>query len=782
MLLLSLMASAAAARAASPVTHAPSIGIGKSTSTPETGNGSSSGGSASSSDAKTFQNYVKGVKKADIIYGPEDGNLVHDPEKITTAPSGLDVSDFIAHAVFGNPYKPTSDIGFDYGMTFRLQGTTTFRVIITSNDNWYLTAGNGDPLQKGTFDNMDTSKGGSNTMDLVVVGDDGYLGVNGEFITKLDLSSITGKGDVAVATAFFTNNFQDGATTTYKDFTVWSVSAGSTSGNGSAGNGGNASGNSSTGNGGNASGNSSTGNSSTGNGSAGNGSATTEGEYTSPTYGYTLTYDDSVWQKSTETSDKSGDYFELTNGTSTFSLQGFDSTEDVDSCVPDQLAYYKSNSNYSKVSIAKDTNGDDMQGTTNAGGGWGLIWVTYTDDSGKSQDYSIYVECRSIVKGKSLLQITQIVPFDDYNDQIQARVDILKGLDISGSGNAGNGGNASGNASNASGNSSGNASGNSSGNASGNGTPAATGGYTSPQFGYTIDYDDSWTASDQQSNENGDYVRLTNGVSTVDFSGFKYTGAPTDCLSAEFDYFNTTDGYSDVAIAKDADGKDLTGTVEGGAYEVMTFTYKSSDGTTTDYAAYVECRTIEDGVSMLRIDQFVEQDKYNDQIDAVTSLLDTLTINGASAGGNGGNASAGNSSNSSAGNGGNSSSGNGGNASSGNGVSASSISFLLDDPDGSTVGLVKILTDAKDASKSDVRISATDLPSGSIAMIHKGTCDSFTATPAYYLNALDDSGASNTVVKASLSKLATGGYVVAIHDSLDTLDTAIACGEIKGQG
>jgi hypothetical protein len=337
MLMLSLMASSAAARAASPVTHAPSIGIGKSTSTPETGNGSSStGGSSSSSDAKTFQNYVKGVKKTDILYGPEDGDLVHDPDKITEAPAGVDLESFIAHAEFDNPYAPKSEVGFDYGFLFRLGQSAAYRVIITSNGNWYLTPGSGDPLQKGTLD-LDTSKGGSNAIDLVVDGDTGYFGVNGTFVAKLDLSATTGKGDVAVGTAFFTNNFETGATTSYKNFTIWALNKGSsTSGNGSTGNGGNASGNSSTGNssnGGNASGNSSTGNSSAGNG--GNGSAA-EGEYTSPTYGYTLTYDSSVWQKSTETSDKNGDYFELTNGTSTFSLQGFDSTENVDSCVTDQ--------------------------------------------------------------------------------------------------------------------------------------------------------------------------------------------------------------------------------------------------------------------------------------------------------------------------------------------------------------------------------------------------------------------------------------------------------------
>lgn len=749
MLMMSFLAGTAGARAASGVTHAPSIGIGKSTSTPDTGNGSSGGSSAS--DAKTFESYVKGVKKTDILFGPENGDLVHDPEKITESSANVDVANFIAHAVFENPYAPTSDVGFDYGILFRLGQTPAYRLIVTSNNNWYLTPGSGDPLQKGTL-TLDDSQGGSNTLDLVVNGDAGYFGVNGTFVAKLDLSATTGKGDVAVGTAFFTNNFQSGATTHYKSFTIWSLNASSSTGNGTAGNGGNGA------NGGNASGNSST--------------TTGQTVYTSPTYGYTLAYDGSTWQKSTETSDKNGDYLELTNGTSIFSLQGFASTAGVDSCVKAQMDFFSSDSHYSKISVAKDTNGNQMEGTTSAGGGWGLIWATYTDNSGKAQDYSVYVECRDIVKGKSLLQITQIVPFNSYNDQIADRTAILKGLDISGNGAAGNGGNAS------SGNS-GNASNGSNGGNASNGTPAATSGYSSPQFGYTINYDSSWSASNATSDANGDYVRLTNGVSTVDFSGFKFTGAATDCLADEFSYFSKTDGYSKAAIAKDANGKDLKGTVEGGAYEMMTFSYKGSDGTTTDYVAYVECRAIKSGVSMLRIDQFVDKAKYNDQIDAVTSLLNGLTINGSNAGGNGGNATG----NSSAGNGSsNGSAGNGGNASSGNSASTGGVTIRLVASDGTTVGLVRVSTDTKDATRTDVHISASDLPNGSVALIHKGTCDNFTADPAYYLNDLDADGNSDTVVKASLSKLTTGGYVVAIHDSLDNLDTATACGAIKSQG
>jgi hypothetical protein len=529
---------------------APSIGIGKPTATPDTGNSTSTD---SGDDASVFASYLKQESKSTILYGPASGDLVHDPEKITTDAANLDVADFIAHAEFGNPYAATGGAAFDFGILFRLGQSPHLRVIVTSDGGWFLTPGADASIAKGTVKGVNAKAGGTNSIDLVVVGNDGYLGINGKFVTKLDVSKVTGKGDVAVGTAFFDSNFKDGASTTYKNFTVWSVKKGAT---------------------------------------------TTTGGKT-PT------------------------------------------TEASPAASP----------------VAN--NGE---------------------------------------------------------------------------------------------------------------------GYVSPQFGYTIAYDSTWSIdpnSPATSDDQGDYVRLTNGVSTVDFAGFNSTATPQECLKDEVDYFTGAPGYTKVKIAQDTDGKDMTGAIAGGAYEVLTFTYASGEDKPVDYAAYVECRTIQKGVSILRIDQYVEASKYNDQIDPVTALLKGLKIEGQSTSDvtpteestaatpteettteatpttESGNSTT---------------------------TTTGAVNFRLDS-DGSPVGLVRITAD-KDAAKSDVKISASDLPEGSIALIHKGTCDSFTADPAYYLNDFDADGNSTTVVKASLDKLTTGGYVVVVHESLDDLTKAYACGAI----
>ena len=521
----------------------PKIGIGKATATPDTGTTP-----GSSDPATIYASYLKQETNANILFRPGKGDLVHDSKKITTSSAGLDVESFIAHVEFANPYQGSSTSGFDFGILFRLGQTTHFRVIISSDGNWYLTPGKLAPIAKGPVDGLDTSAKGTNTIDLVVVGDTGYLGVNDKFITTLDLSSSSGKGDVAVGTAFFGSNFKVGASTSYKNFTVWSVKVGA--------------------------------------------------------------------------------------------------PPPVEKTPPSQ----------------KTPAGDATP---------------------------------TVVSGE---------------------------------------------------------------------------GYLSPQFSYTIAYDSTWTASSATSDKSGDYVRIANGVSSVDFAGYATDTTPKLCLADQLDFFKTTAGYTKVAIAQDTNSKDMTGTIAGGAYQVVVFSYASGTETPVDYAAYVECLQIEAGKSMLRISQFVESAKYNDQIAPFNALLAGLKLPGAGATDvtptetttsdvTPTETTASDTT-----------------PTAGAGTTSGAITFRLES-DGSPVGLVRISAN-KDAAKSDVKISASDLPTGSIVLIHKGSCAKFTSDPAYYLNDFDASGNSVTIVKATLAKLTAGGYVVVVHESLDDLTKAYACGAI----
>ena len=73
---------------------------------------------------------------------------------------------------------------------------------------------------RGQTCRFDTSAGGQNKLWLAAFGERGLLFVNGEFISMLDLSDVTGAGYIAVITGAFTGNEVAGAVTRYEDFLV----------------------------------------------------------------------------------------------------------------------------------------------------------------------------------------------------------------------------------------------------------------------------------------------------------------------------------------------------------------------------------------------------------------------------------------------------------------------------------------------------------------------------------------------------------------------------------
>ena len=169
-------------------------------------------------------------------YGPVDGELRHDPSDgfIKSEYAGVSHSDMIVSATFVNPYSAASN-PWDYGFFIRDRGSGSsaqfIEVVVTSRGRWQAawregrSSGNQD-IADGTLRNFDTSAGGRNVLWLAAFGGRGLLFVNGEFISMLDLSYVTGAGDVAVITGAFTGDEVAGAVTRFEDFQVSSLRRG----------------------------------------------------------------------------------------------------------------------------------------------------------------------------------------------------------------------------------------------------------------------------------------------------------------------------------------------------------------------------------------------------------------------------------------------------------------------------------------------------------------------------------------------------------------------------
>lgn len=160
-----------------------------------------------------------------IGFGPASGSLQHeDDDRIEDYESDLDLLDFVASATFSNPYSTTTG-SWDYGFFFRFKDSDNhYRLVVTSAQAWALRVRNASSesttVQQGELPDLDVSEGGSNTIQLYVQGEQGILFVNGEFISSLDVSTITNSGDILVGSGFYNGNEVAGYATDFQDFSV----------------------------------------------------------------------------------------------------------------------------------------------------------------------------------------------------------------------------------------------------------------------------------------------------------------------------------------------------------------------------------------------------------------------------------------------------------------------------------------------------------------------------------------------------------------------------------
>ena len=157
-------------------------------------------------------------------FGPDNGELRHEPSDgfIEDEYAKVSIADMVVVATFVNPYSAQSN-DWDYGFILRDNSHEFIQIVVTSDKRWYFgwrdrAGGENQRIGGGTIRNFDTSAGGRNHLRVVAIKERGWLFVNGEFVSSLDLSAVTGAGDVAVITGAFTGNEIAGAVTRFENF------------------------------------------------------------------------------------------------------------------------------------------------------------------------------------------------------------------------------------------------------------------------------------------------------------------------------------------------------------------------------------------------------------------------------------------------------------------------------------------------------------------------------------------------------------------------------------
>ena len=172
------------------------------------------------------------VKKVDVspgaALGPINGEILHDPalDTIKNYDTGLLVDDLRVSVSFQNPYGLNTG-NWDYGFMFRHSNFDTFHVVAVTSDgqwlHWLRIDGEEQHIGSGQAEFIRTGEGDNNEIELIAVGGKGWLTINGSMVGHLDLSAITGQGDLFVITGIYPGREATGASTSFRDLTIKDV-------------------------------------------------------------------------------------------------------------------------------------------------------------------------------------------------------------------------------------------------------------------------------------------------------------------------------------------------------------------------------------------------------------------------------------------------------------------------------------------------------------------------------------------------------------------------------
>ena len=170
------------------------------------------------------------VRPARDNWGPASGDLPHNPTDnlIRVEYADVSIADMVVQATFVNPYD-ASENPWDYGFILRDNADGPhLMLLVTSRSRWaaITRAGPFEPLERidaGTLPILDASSGGRNHLMVVSIGGRGWFFVNGDFVSAVDLSSVTSEGDAAVITGAYTGDEVAGAVTRFEDFRGFSL-------------------------------------------------------------------------------------------------------------------------------------------------------------------------------------------------------------------------------------------------------------------------------------------------------------------------------------------------------------------------------------------------------------------------------------------------------------------------------------------------------------------------------------------------------------------------------
>lgn len=137
------------------------------------------------------------------------------------------VKNFILEVTFKNPFSSKYS-SFDYGVFFRDSGKNDeYGLVVDSNSTWqlrnFIKDTNSVVVQEGELPDFNIGSDETNSIILIVQGDNGLFYVNERFIAELNLSDRTNSGFVSLMTGFFSGNEAAGFSTEFNNYSLYKL-------------------------------------------------------------------------------------------------------------------------------------------------------------------------------------------------------------------------------------------------------------------------------------------------------------------------------------------------------------------------------------------------------------------------------------------------------------------------------------------------------------------------------------------------------------------------------
>jgi len=147
--------------------------------------------------------------------------------------------------------------------------------------------------------------------------------------------------------------------------------------------------------------------------------------------------------------------------------------------------------------------------------------------------------------------------------------------------------------------------------------------FLGPNFGLTVEWDDSTWEADDESSDEDDHLVLTADDTQLDVQTITVPdGSARDCVVANADLLEE-DGFDDVTHDSEAPAPDLPDDAFGRVYRYT----DSSSALDTEFLHYFECRPIE-GDTFVQIGFKAPADDYEDQLADYEDVADTIEVVG----------------------------------------------------------------------------------------------------------------------------------------------------------